>query len=265
MSAAPGLQESIALWRQRASRPEAGHAWVRLAELLTADGRTDEALSVLEAEVSRGKACPGALLRLGDLLFSRGRDIEARSHLLRLLGEDPGNTRALRLLAERSAAAGRWTEAVRFYGRLCELQPDHPEWPKALADARQRAEARPRPESLSEGAGRRPLPTMTLVDIYLSQGYRDKALAALREMAAAGPDRQDVQERIAALENGLAAHLDGARSDARARKDGSGGDAPAEGVDAQRLAAVREAAARRRADEKQMFRAWVDNLRRGGE
>jgi hypothetical protein len=43
--------------------------------------------------------------------------------------------------------------------------------------------------------------TMTLVDIYLAQGYRTKALEALSQMAAREPGREDILRRIAELES----------------------------------------------------------------
>lgn len=42
--------------------------------------------------------------------------------------------------------------------------------------------------------------TKTLAEIYLAQGYRDKALAVLREILARHPERADVREKIAELE-----------------------------------------------------------------
>lgn len=41
--------------------------------------------------------------------------------------------------------------------------------------------------------------TKTLAEIYLAQGYRDKALAVLREILARHPERADVREKIAEL------------------------------------------------------------------
>jgi len=44
--------------------------------------------------------------------------------------------------------------------------------------------------------------TKTLADIYLSQGYRDKALAVLRQILARNPQRQEIREQIARIESG---------------------------------------------------------------
>jgi tetratricopeptide (TPR) repeat protein len=53
----------------------------------------------------------------------------------------------------------------------------------------------------AEPADARFLATKTLADIYLSQGYRDKALAVLRQILARNPERQDIQEQITAIES----------------------------------------------------------------
>jgi len=253
-------QAALERWESRVRTGGSGAAFVRLADLMLAEGRADEALEVLENGVSGGYAGPGALLQLGRLLFRRGRDLEARSHLLRLLGDDPGNRLALAELAERAAAGQRWEEASRYFQRLSELDPDHPVWEKKLREVRTAAASRPADSGLGSGAGYRPLPTMTLVDIYLAQGYRDKALAVLAEMAEADPGRRDVHDRMREIERSLSAHAPG-----RPGAPEGGAEAPATHRESESpdLERVRREAAERRAGEKQMFQSWVHNLRRG--
>lgn len=245
----PESQAAVERWEKRMRTGESGAAFLRFADLLLAADRAEEALKILEDKVAGGNAYPGALLQLGRLLFQRGRDLEARSHLLRLLGDDPGNKLALVELADRAAAGQRWDEASRYFQRLSELDPRDNHWEERLRNARNEAANRPGGAGLNSGAGYRPLPTMTLVEIYLAQGYRDKALAVLQEMSAADPDRQEVQDRIREIEQGLSAPLQGVPLGA--------------GPLSSQLERVRREAAERRAEEKQMFQSWVNNLRRG--
>ncbi len=256
----PDFQAQVQKWRRRTADRTSGHAYVRLAEMLIGAGREDEALETLEEGVARGPVSHGALLHLGRLLLAKGRDIEARSHLLRLLGEDPGNTRALAILAEQARTAGRREEAARFYRRLVELEPTEAKWSELLGEVSRRAAEGSSTDGLAEGAGRQPTPTMTLVDIYLAQGYRDRALSALQEMAALDPGREDVKRRLAEIQGDLSL---GARSGGL--DPGEGGKPADRLVDPARLAEVKTEAARRRAAEKQMFQSWVRNLRRGRE
>ncbi len=256
----PDFQAQVQKWRLRAADSMSGHAYVRLAEMLLKAGRQDEALKTLEDGVARGPVSHGALLHLGRLLLAKGRDIEARSHLLRLLGEDPGNTQALAILAEQARTAGRGEEAARFYRRLTELEPAEARWNELLGEVSRSAAAGASPDGLADGAGRQPVPTMTLVDIYLAQGYRDRALSALREMAALEPGREDVERRLAEIQGDLSL---GARPGGL--ELGTDGNSEERRIDPAHLAEVKTEAARRRAAEKQMFRSWVRNLRRERE
>ncbi len=250
--ALPELQAGIQKWRRLAGEPAAGHAYVRLAELLLEADRRDEALATLEEGLERGGASHGALLLLGEMLLERGRDLEGRSHLLRLLGEDPGNRRALAVLAEQARKGGRWEEAVGLYERLAALEPGEAVWAELLQEVRAGADSRPRPEVFIEASGKEPMPTMTLVDIYLAQGYRDRALDALRRMEAADPERQDVRDKLAEIQGGLSrSPLPGAGDPGR--------------QDPRILAEVRREASRRRAEDKRMFQSWVRNLHDGSD
>ena len=258
----PESQAAVERWETRMRAKESGAAFLRLADLLLAADRSEEALKVLEDKVAGGNAYHGALLQLGRLLFQRGRDLEARSHLLRLLGDDPGNKLALIELAERAAAALRWDEASRYFQRLSELDPQNSHWEERLRNARTEAANRPGGGGLHSGAGYRPLPTLTLVEIYLAQGYRDKALAVLQEMSAADPDRLEVRDRIREIEQGLSAPLQGAPL-ATEGPDAEPGKPPlGAGALTSQLERVRREAAERRAEEKQMFQSWVNNQRR---
>ncbi len=255
----------LGVWRHRSGDPKFGHGYVRLAELLMSSGRDDEALAVLEHGIEGTEPCHGALLQLGVALLARGRDIEARSHLLRLLAQDPENTKALALLADHARESGRWDEASRFYLRLTELEPQNKLWNKMLLMVRERANSGlGSTAEVDRWAGKQPMSTMTLVDIYLAQGYRDRALAVLREMVAADGTRTDAIERISEIENGLAPDISGSETREGLVAPGNRDGLPA-APDAERLAHVRQQASQRRSADKLQFQTWVDYLRKGSE
>ena len=101
---------------------------------------------------------------------------------------------------------------------------------------------------------------MTLVEIYLAQGYRRKALAALREMAVAEPGRADLTERITEMQEIVA-------SEDRDRGVGLDPEAPESGPalmerhDSTHLDRMRLLSSRRRAADKEQFQTWINGLR----
>ncbi len=263
--AEPELNEILEKWRKRAHDPRFGHGYVRFAEHLLNAGDAGEALAVLEKGLDKGSICHGALLQLGIALLAKGRDIEARSHLLRLLAQDPENVKALALLADHAREAGRGEEARRFYLRLIEVDPVNAKWKESLQSVgRQLGTSSTPGAELASFAGQRPMSTMTLVEIYLAQGYRDQALAVLREMAAADASRTDILQRIAEIEEGFSRGL--ARLEEATRSTFPTSENVRDGrPDSERLAFVRKQAAERRATEKMQFQSWVKNLNRGTE
>jgi tetratricopeptide (TPR) repeat protein len=74
-------------------------------------------------------------------------------------------------------------------------QLEEPEEPDQLWAIEQPKEAPP----AAKTSTRNPLATATLAELYVSQGFIDKALAVYRDLSAADPDNASYQTRIAAL------------------------------------------------------------------
>ena len=72
---------------------------------------------------------------------------------------------------------------------------------RSTAPASEAAPPAPPTEAVSAAAaaGDSRLATVTLADIYVAQGYRDKAIAVLQTLLERDPDRQDILERLAIL------------------------------------------------------------------
>ncbi|MCB1183026.1 tetratricopeptide repeat protein [bacterium] len=190
------------------------------------------------------------------LLAERARDAghwsEAAAHFEYLAGLEPDNgtwTAAAAAARECLDAAG---EAAAVSGlaegdEAASPDPVGGATPPAgetapVADGAGRAveppgSGRPGPDRRQPGDG---LITLTLVDIYIAQGYRAKALAALQRLHELAPDRDDVRERIVAL--------------GPVTTD----DAPRDGTVA---ASRNEHLAARRAAEKRSFADWIDRIR----
>ena len=178
-----------------------------LADLLRKHGEVEEALVLLEAGLVRDPEHQSAMVVLGSTLLQAGRHEHGVKVLQRVLELSPENFVVLRFLAEHFLSTEAFTHAIPVLERLVEFEPDQPEWSKLLSDARQRLALKDQkmPKSPDHPAVDSPesgLATMTLVDILVSQGYLDKALAALERMQKAAPDRIDVKERLAQLQSG---------------------------------------------------------------
>ena len=89
------------------------------------------------------------------------------SVLAQVLVEDPENFVVVRLLTEDARSRQAWKESIPLLEKLVLLDPDDDRWPGALAEAKQFA-ARDLPTDPVEFS----FATMTLVDIYLAQGYQ---------------------------------------------------------------------------------------------
>ena len=191
------LDERIANCRARfAEQPESG-VFVMLADLLRQRGDYEEALGILADGVIHRPESVAALVVLGRTLLEADRAEDARTALQRVLDLDQDNLVALRLLAEDCRSRADWTAAVPFLDRLTELEPDEKRWPAALDEARSFRDTPAQDDTETEAeAG---FATLTLVDIYMAQGYHDRAITALEQMLEADPERAEVRERLATL------------------------------------------------------------------
>lgn len=201
------MAERISRYRQILQEDPGSRVFVPLADLLRQHGETEEALVLLEEGLVRDPDHQSAMVVLGSTLLQAGRQDHGVKVLQRVLELSPENFVVLRLLAENFLSGDAFGEAIPLLERLVDYEPDQPEWAKLLNDARERLNQdhdKPVPEP-GDGADLKSdqgLATMTLVDILVSQGYLDKALAALERMRQAQPERTDVQERLAQLQSG---------------------------------------------------------------
>jgi predicted Zn-dependent protease len=242
MSAAD-LQHRIRVCRQRLAAAPHSRAFAPLADALRLAGQAEEALLLLEDGLVRHPEFQAALVILGHTLLDTGRSVHARKVLQRVLEQDPDNVVVLRLLSEDARSRRAWQEAVPLLEKLAQLDPDENRWPRALAEARSNQTAA-NPTDVPETS----FATMTLVEIYLAQGYRSKAMTALRQMQDREPNRADIREKIAEI--GVL--------------EGEADPTPAGGVEAAASglpADLREVKAAKRAAEKQSFEAWISRIR----
>ncbi|MCP4571997.1 MAG: tetratricopeptide repeat protein [bacterium] len=191
----------LAAYRERFAKDPDSGVFIALADLLRTEGEFEEALRVLEQGLSARPDSLSATVVMGRTLLESGRGDEARTVLAAALQRDPDNTLALRLMAEVSTAAEDWAAALPPLERLVELEPEEPRWRSSLSEARAQLDQFDPGDQPAPGEGGRAasFATMTLVDIYVAQGYHGRAVAALEQMLEVNPGRDDVRERIAVL------------------------------------------------------------------
>ncbi len=160
-------------------------------------GRTDDALDLVRAGTRRHPSFAPGFALLGRLQRETGDAQHAAASLekaLALAGED---TALLFDLAQVRFQLGEEQNCRSLLERLLALDPAHLEG-KALLE---RLGPEPKPEA---GRGessweKKPFATATLAEIYVKQGYLNRALQVYEQLAAAAPESHRLQQRIAAL------------------------------------------------------------------
>ena len=102
-------------------------AYDRLAFVLRAGGRLDEAIAVLEQAASKGFADAPALVTLGTLLQEAGRLDRALAVLQAAIGLNQDDLEARNRLATTYARMGRFDEAEREFKAVLALDPQSAE------------------------------------------------------------------------------------------------------------------------------------------
>ena len=172
-------------------------AFIPLADLLRQAGQPEEALAILDRGLARHPRSVAGLVTFARTLASVGRPTQAAEVATRVLEFDPDNLVALELLAEEDRRRGDLVAAIGHYERLVQLEPDDRHWPAVLGGMREQ-----RKSAAAEAAGggaETGFATLTLVDLYLAQGYRQKAESLLRRLAVERPDDLQVGRRLAEL------------------------------------------------------------------
>lgn len=106
-------------------RPEHPLALEWLGLAMAAQGRTDEAIGVLERALAAGSERAETEYSLGQFLAAKGRSAEAEAHLGRALTARPTFPAAWYLLGGIRAAQDRAGDAIACWRRALEIDPTH--------------------------------------------------------------------------------------------------------------------------------------------
>ncbi len=239
------LNGKIDIFSARLAESPHSRVFAPLADLLRQAGRGDDALELLDDGLERHPEYVSALVIKGKTLLDLSRVDEARIVLAIALELDSENFVVLRLLTEDARSRQAWEESIPLLEKLVVLDPDDDRWAGALAEARQFSR-----QDLPSASTKSSFATMTLVDIYLAQGYRDRALEALQQMASREPNREDIQNRIDELNS---------KGTAEPPVEGKPITSPANTSDG-----LNPQPAQRRTHEKKQFEDWINRLRQDG-
>ncbi len=201
------------------------HVFAPLADACRKHGMIDEAIDIVERGVAKHPNYASGHVVRGKCYFDRG-DMDAAGEAFRkVLRIDANNLVALKYLGALCADAGDAAGAREHFKHILALDPENREIRSRLesledeapragvsieADSRDDDDAM-RDDDGFEGApitlgdddtsASDDLATMTLADIYRSQGYTDKALRIYREVLRRQPDNVEVIARIRAMES----------------------------------------------------------------
>ena len=260
------LQQKIERLRMRQQEAPGSKTFAPLADLLRQAGRLEEALVLLEDGLADHPRYLSGMVVLGKTLFDAGRQDRARQVLAKVLDLDPENYVALGLLAEDACESRDWAGARSRLEKLRRLEPDSPRWEKLW----RMVNVQTVPDA-GGGSGTDPADkesggyaTLSMVDIYVAQGYLSKALAALRLIHGRDPGNPEVRRRMANVLEKMDESSEAGVGDAQVgspppwRK--SGGAAPEEAESDERARPRHVEMARQRARSKQHFNEWVHRL-----
>ena len=185
MDPSPRQQAKIVELERRLAEAPSSLLFLPLAEAYRAAGRLWDAEHTLRQGLEGHPDYHAARACLGRVVMEAGRPGEAEHALEKVLEAAPDNLLARQLLdtlASRRRAEAEPPAAGAPDGRRSG-SPTHETWDAAPSPADE-------------------LSTVTLAELYLQQGDRERALAIYREVVRREPDNEEWGERVRWLEGG---------------------------------------------------------------
>lgn len=208
------------------------HVFAPLADACRKAGMLEEALEICARGVEDHPRYASGYVVQGKCLYDAGRGQDAEAAFDRVLQLDPKNLVALKYLGIIHAERGESGQAREYFEHILALDPDNREIRSRFDDVRTPVQASPEirttipeidgtpveekvpllPEVEDEAFEGEPITlrdesvtsdeiaTMTLADIYASQGYTSRALKIYREVQKRQPGNTALMARIETLE-----------------------------------------------------------------
>ncbi|MFH1756390.1 MAG: tetratricopeptide repeat protein [Candidatus Latescibacterota bacterium] len=221
---------------QRLTDEPDSHVFAPLADSCRKIGRIEEALHICEKGVEQHPEYASGLVVLGKCYYDQGERDSAKTAFQKVLLLDENNLVALKYLGMILVEQGDEVSAMERFKHILALDPENIEIRNKL-EGLQETEVRVdvQDEEIEEAAGSEPmseeeeeilvldeildeefegntillggeeetsdeLATLTLADIYASQGYLHKAKTIYQEVLRKWPDHSQAKAKLAALE-----------------------------------------------------------------
>lgn len=168
-------------------------AFVPLATCYQALGLPHAALDAVRRGLEYHPQHLAGQLALADLLSRNGDYDEAVSAFDRVLLQNANHEAALLGLINLELHHSHYERAATVLERLAEYFPHHPDYPhlkKQLSELRC---------SVAEEEEDLALVTVTIAELYLKQGFKEKAIHAYRALLKQQPDDPLLQQRLQSL------------------------------------------------------------------
>ncbi len=196
------------------------YVFVLLADACRKIERIDEALEICRQGIDRHPSYASGYVVKGKCHYDLGDRGTARETFEHVLSLDENNLVALKYLGMIEAEQGRYDSARDYFQHILQLDPDNKvikETMRAVEEQKQmsKGETSPSSEASGQSTGKSPvsdaldaadgletsdeLATLTLADIFASQGYRDKALKICEELLKKNPRNRVVREKLKGL------------------------------------------------------------------
>lgn len=223
------------------------HIFAPLADACRKAGMLEEALDICTRGVRDNPRYASGYVVQGKCLYDSGRAQDARVAFDRVLELDPKNLVALKFLGILCAETGDFEHAREYFEHILVLDPDNREirsriedvdvasvlsppsgihgsaLPTPVVEAPAMPESEPVEELTDvddesfvgepitlrdETVTSDEIATMTLADIYASQGYTSRALKIYREVLKRQPDNHELASKIEMLKKEAAAGIE---------------------------------------------------------
>jgi tetratricopeptide (TPR) repeat protein len=133
-----------------------GRNFAPLADAYRKAGELDRAIELCKAGLEHHPDYVSAHIVYGRCLLDRGDEAGATAAFQRVLGLDPENVLALKMLAEIAERGGHLEDAVRWWGQLLAADPMNGEAAEALARAKTKLQAIEAESPAAGGSGSGP-------------------------------------------------------------------------------------------------------------
>lgn len=205
-AAAGSLLGKIAGYVEILAKDPRSTAFVPLAESYRQMGLLDEALEVANRGVKVLPSFSPGYTVLGRIQAQLGNLDAAAASFERALLIDPENLMSLKGLARIRMQQGNGTQALKLVQQAVALKPDDAVALKMLAalgapSPAVQADAPVQPEPVPAAANPQaePISTITIAEIYIRQGFLDRALKVYRDLLQADPRNEEIRRKLVEL------------------------------------------------------------------